>query len=276
MEWHQSIGSTQDYLLAQVNQQVATADSGADVPAFSGLSAHGAAVATDDQRGGHGRIGRAWQSSPGASLAVSILIRPSQLRYPLKQDQYSWLTLVAASAIVQWINRVAPNAGAAIKWPNDILARDGRKLVGILASVTHDATGVVLGCGVNLNFGDKGAPVQTATSLAEWVKDTSTLPMGKQAAQQLHNAVLEGIEQFAQDCALRGTDAGTEVLKDQMSTLGQQVRAELPDGTFLTGTASDLGAGGSLVLQRVESSLGVIEATREVSAGDIIHLRRQR
>jgi BirA family biotin operon repressor/biotin-[acetyl-CoA-carboxylase] ligase len=49
-------------------------------------------------------------------------------------------------------------------------------------------------------------------------------------------------------------------------TLGRDVRAELPGGSFVEGVAVDVDADGSLV---IETAAG----RRTVSAGDVVHLR---
>jgi len=53
-----------------------------------------------------------------------------------------------------------------------------------------------------------------------------------------------------------------------MSTLGTEVRAELPGGQMLHGTAVRLRSGGELELRDGDGALHV------VSAGDVVHLRR--
>ena len=50
------------------------------------------------------------------------------------------------------------------------------------------------------------------------------------------------------------------------ATLGQSVRAELPGGREVVGQATDIDAGGALV---IDSADGVVA----VSAGDVVHLR---
>ena len=58
---------------------------------------------------------------------------------------------------------------------------------------------------------------------------------------------------------------------DRLSTLGRAVRAELPGGGVLEGTAVGLGPGGTLRVKHVTPDRGTIET--EVSAGDVARLR---
>ena len=84
---------------------------------------HGSAIIADAQDAGRGRLGRTWTSPPGANLHLSVLIRT-----PLPLERVPLVCLGAAAV-------VAESAGVPlhIKWPNDLLARDGRKVAGLLA-----------------------------------------------------------------------------------------------------------------------------------------------
>ena len=51
------------------------------------------------------------------------------------------------------------------------------------------------------------------------------------------------------------------------STLGRQVRAELPGGRVVTGTASDIDESGRLVVETTDGA-------ELIGAGDVVHLTR--
>ena len=76
-----------------------------------------------------------------------------------------------------------------------------------------------------------------------------------------------------QTLQIGGWDApvGITLVADRLSTLGRAVRAELPGGGVLEGTAVGLGPGGTLRVRHVTPDRGTIET--EVSAGDVAHLR---
>ncbi len=97
------VGSTQDVLRAW-------AEEGAP---------EGALVLAEVQEKGRGRRGRPWESRPGASLTFSLLLRPS-----LPLPALGLLPLLSGLAL-----REAVGVGG-LKWPNDLLAPDGRKLAG--------------------------------------------------------------------------------------------------------------------------------------------------
>lgn len=264
--WLAHAGSTQDHVLAAAAEQ-------------PDRWPHLSAAATLDQRTGHGRRGRGWTTPPGTALAVSVVLRPD-----LDLGHYTWVTLVAAAAMSGELQ--ARGVPARVKWPNDVLAEDGRKLCGILASVLPDQSGLVLGLGLNLDFGPGGPPVETATSVAEWVP-AGTLP----AAQELLDAVLTALSASLEAFGLAVREhpgevdgkhpAAADVVR-QVATLGTKVTLHLPDGSTLAGTARALGSGGTLLVEpadRGKMDTAVPGATRrgellEVSAADVVHLRR--
>ena len=120
-------------------------------------------VVADFQRAGRGRQGRGWLAEPGDALLMSVLFRDSTpAPAPLR-----WTSL-AAVALVEAIDEVAPGLHPAIKWPNDVLLGD-RKVAGILAETTWDSRELVAIVGVGLNVNTSPADIQplqrAATSL---------------------------------------------------------------------------------------------------------------
>ncbi|HZR94768.1 MAG TPA: biotin--[acetyl-CoA-carboxylase] ligase [Gaiellaceae bacterium] len=112
----------------------------------------GAVVATDHQTEGRGRLGRRWEDVPGASLLVSVLLRPT-LPMPLWPE----LSLVAGEAVAAAL-RAETGIDATLRHPNDVVVA-GRKLVGVLPEAS--AGRVVLGIGVNVNQERDELPVDT-------------------------------------------------------------------------------------------------------------------
>jgi BirA family biotin operon repressor/biotin-[acetyl-CoA-carboxylase] ligase len=110
----------------------------------------GTTVVASAQTAGRGRLGRTWHSPAGAGLYVSIVFRDPRVA-PM-------LTLAGGVAAADGI-RTATGLPVEIKWPNDIVVREGRhrprrlKLAGILAEASTGADGlqhVILGLGVNV------------------------------------------------------------------------------------------------------------------------------
>ncbi len=108
----------------------------------------GALVVAERQTHGRGRLGRPWLSPPGNLYSSLLLVDPVPDLLPLR----------AGVALVQ-----AAGHGR-LKWPNDLLSPDGRKLGGIL--IERAGHRLLLGIGVNL----EQAPLPTAAALGEFCR----------------------------------------------------------------------------------------------------------
>ncbi len=96
---------------------------------------HGALVTAAEQSAGRGRQGRTWSAPPGRALLLSLVLR----------DPPRLLPLAAGLAVAE---EVGPDAR--IKWPNDVLLSDGRKVAGILVEGRPQEGWAVLGIGLNV------------------------------------------------------------------------------------------------------------------------------
>jgi BirA family biotin operon repressor/biotin-[acetyl-CoA-carboxylase] ligase len=142
----------------------------------------GTTVIASAQTAGRGRLGRSWFSPPGAGLYVSVVLRDPRLA--------GMVTLAGGVAVADGI-RAATGLPVEIKWPNDVVIRDGRararrlKIAGVLAEASTGPEGlqyVILGFGVNVRTSafppslsqiatsieaELGRPVDAAAVLAE-------------------------------------------------------------------------------------------------------------
>lgn len=101
------------------------------------------------QTAGRGRRGRRWQTPLAGGIALSFV-----RRFDGGMATLSGLSLVAGIAVLRALAD-AGIEGAALKWPNDIVA-NGRKLGGILVELGGDALGpcrAIVGIGVNVRIG---------------------------------------------------------------------------------------------------------------------------
>lgn len=93
------------------------------------------------QSAGRGRLGRAWQSEPGASLTCSLGL-------PLAPADWSGLSLAVGVTLAESLH-----PDIRLKWPNDLWLQD-RKLAGILIETASNGPGTgrsaVVGVGINL------------------------------------------------------------------------------------------------------------------------------
>jgi len=114
-------------------------------------------VIADSQAAGRGRRGRPWHDEPGASLLVSIVLRP---RVPAAR--LATLSLTAGVALAEALERAA-GLDARLKWPNDVLV-GGRKLAGILLEsrlgVAPAGGSAVVALGIGVNLTQRTFPVE--------------------------------------------------------------------------------------------------------------------
>lgn len=107
----------------------------------------GTVILSEEQTAGKGRLARAWTSTQGKGIWMSVVIRPDIP--PTKAPQF---TLLAAVAVARAIEEVT-DVRAEIKWPNDLLI-NGKKCTGILTELQADIDrvhAIILGIGVNVN-----------------------------------------------------------------------------------------------------------------------------
>jgi BirA family biotin operon repressor/biotin-[acetyl-CoA-carboxylase] ligase len=104
----------------------------------------GTTVIADRQTRGRGRDGRVWSDRPGMSLLMSIVLRADEATDP------STVPLRVGLAVACAIEDAAA-AGASIKWPNDVLAQDGRKIAGILCEGASGSASAWLVAGIGIN-----------------------------------------------------------------------------------------------------------------------------
>ncbi len=269
----ESIDSTNRYLLEEAR---------AGAPA-------GVVAVADHQTAGRGRLGRSWEAPAGANLLLSVLLRPALD----PSDRHLATTAVALAAVdaveALGLAPIAPGGtpvgasgagdrsdrtpiGVGIKWPNDLVDGEGRKLAGVLAEsdLASAAPGegspapVVVGIGVNVNWpaADGDLPVELR-GLAVSLRMLTGSAVDREG---LLSALLTALEVRAADLdSPAGRNRLTDDLLRRCTTVGRRVRVDLADTTF-EGTATGIGPGGHLL---VETDRGV----RTVVAGDVIHVR---
>ena len=253
--WLDEVGSTNSDLVARVSSE-----EGSSWPDFS-------VIATDNQVAGKGRLGRDWSAPAGASLAVSVLLRPhTPAGRPLPPESLGWFGLLAGLAMTRACNSVLPEGKRAmIKWPNDVLI-SGRKVCGVLSELvtTADGMALVVGTGVNIALAEDQLPVPTATSLAIEGAHTS-----------LDELLAAYLTEFSRITKVFVSAAGNvrssgllDQIRDECDTIGRSVRVELPSGENPVGTAIGINEEGSLVVEMANCAEPLV-----VSAGDVTHLR---
>ncbi|MFE5535192.1 biotin--[acetyl-CoA-carboxylase] ligase [Streptomyces sp. NPDC056492] len=251
-------------LWTSVEVVAATGSTNTDLAARAARLPEGAVLVAEEQTAGRGRLDRSWVAPPRSGLFFSVLLKPGD---SVPQERWGWLTLLAGVAAAGGLSRAA-GVDTALKWPNDLLLTvngEERKTGGILAERVGD--GVVIGIGLNVTLTEDELPVPEAGSLI----------LAKAAVtdrEPLLKAVLRSLEQWYGDWRAAGGDPAASGLQEAYAadcvTLGRHVRADLPGGRTLTGTAEAVDADGRLVVRTAE------DEHEAVGAGDVVHLRSVR
>ncbi|MCZ2806462.1 biotin--[acetyl-CoA-carboxylase] ligase [Modestobacter sp. VKM Ac-2983] len=220
-------------------------------------AAEGLVLVAEHQAAGRGRLDRTWVSPPRAGLTVSVLLRPD-----VPAARRAWLSLLTGVALAEAVGEVT-GVRTSLKWPNDLLAADGRKLAGILAE--SSGTAVVVGVGLNVSTRPDELP-DTGTSL-ELVRQE---PVDRAAVLLAFLRVLE--RRYARWAQVLGDPVPSGLAQDYLawcSTVGSAVTVTMPDGSALDGVAEAVDWDGRLV---VRTDAGVLE----LASGDVRHVRPSR
>ena len=182
-----------------------------------------AAVYTENQTAGRGRLGRSWVNAEGKALYYTVAIKE-----PLAQP--ATLPLLASLAVRRQL-QLRYGVDCQIKWPNDLLL-NGKKIVGILCeSVSYgyqqQGRGILCGIGINL-------------AQPQSYFDAADLPHGTSLALQGATVDLSTDPAFA---------PFREEYKAACINLGRRVTFDLPDGSQGAGEAVDVDAEGRLVVR---------------------------
>lgn len=208
-----------------------------------------ALLAALHQSAGRGRMGRAWQSWPGASLAFSLAL-------PFAPRDFGGLSLAVGVALAEALDPLpeslaplpARAAGDAVrlklKWPNDLLVADAagpmRKVGGILIETlplpAAERRIVVIGIGLNLKPQPDAGLSQGLACLAQWRADPTPasvlLEVMPPLAAALRRFEADGFEPSAAAFARRDALAGCPVRTSAADTPEGLAEGVEPDGAL--------------------------------------------
>lgn len=233
-------------------------------------AADGTVVLAEQQTAGRGRLGRAWESSRGVNLYMSILLRPAIA--PWKAPQLSLLAGLAAAEAVR-----EEGVDARIKWPNDVVVvapRDGaghrgaaadssplRKLAGILTEIEAEADRVafvVVGIGVNVN--------SEAAHFSSELHGKATSVRMERGATVDRTALAARLLARFEDCYDAWSAGGLAALAPRWRELsvldGRRVDVAAPGESF-SGRCAGIDDDGALLLDAADGT------RRRVLAGDV-------
>jgi BirA family biotin operon repressor/biotin-[acetyl-CoA-carboxylase] ligase len=241
VEFHAEIGSTND------RARAALAEPGGD----------GLAVVADLQSAGRGRRGRSWESPSGANLMVSVGLRPR-----LAASSAGLLSIAAALAVRDASASAVPGFALWVKWPNDLVADDGRKVAGLLVetAVHGDALAeAIIGIGINVNWRSVDMP-PALRGRAVSLCDLALAPVDRVA---LLRRLLDRLD--AELVALESGGSPVERLAAVSALDGRQVTVEV-GGAQVSGVAVGVSSDGQLLL---DTGAGL----RTLAVGEVVSVR---
>ena len=218
VEHHAVVDSTS----TRARALAATLPSGAPLPL----------VVADVQQAGRGRLGRSWVADPGAAYLFSLVLRP-----PVP-------TAEAPRCVLLWAAALAEVLDLQLKWPNDLVDGQGRKVGGMLAELEGSAgtsPSVILGVGINIE-----QPTDPALTLAGSLAALGRAPRDRAA---LLGALVRAIDRVD----VRAPD-GLDRWRQRAQTLGRVVRV-----AGRTGLATGLRDDGALLIDGEPVLAGDVE-----------------
>lgn len=222
IHYHHSIGSTNDEALALAVQ---------DVPDLT-------LIIADEQTSGRGRLDRKWFTPLNSALAMSLILRPTQME-KTHPSRATGLLAVSLAASLRTLG-LTPQ----IKWPNDVLL-NGHKVAGILVEMVwmgDELEALVLGLGVNV-LKESVPPAEQVLFPATSIDDALGQPVDR--ATLLGNIISYMLEWRPK----LGTDAFIKAWEENLAFYGQQVQVEDGDGERVTGKILGLDLDGGLRLR---------------------------
>lgn len=243
-----------DTLFSRILVEASTGSTNADLAALARAGEpEGVALIAMEQTAGRGRLDRTWVSPPGASVAMSVLLKPRP-EFP----QWGWLSILAGMAVSSALREHAPDPSAVtLKWPNDVLI-GGRKVCGILSERIErpDGARAVVGMGINLELTRDELPVPTSTSLS--LEGFTVEP------ETLVGGVLAHFDRWYRAWSLRGSLRGE--YEAICSSIGAALTVTLDGSHKIAGIGRGVDAFGRL---QVATGDGV----QTFAVGDVVHAR---
>ena len=279
VHWFDEIGSTNTWLAEG-------ARAGTLVPGDVAVARY--------QSAGRGRLDRRWEAPIDSALMMSVLVRPAgalehlskwhrlglvvgvtlvevcgALGAPLWSARSGALTPTPAGDDALGLGGGPGSVGVALKWPNDLMVigypstavpegtkATARKLAGILLEAVPPI-GVVCGMGLN-----RTKPKHGGAPTGVWLSELCDPP----STQAMAALVLDTLSRRLHQAATDWTGLHAAYLA-ACSTVGQEVRVELPGGVTIEGVAVGVDADGHL---QVADRLG---GGHDLAVGDVVHVR---
>ncbi len=221
----------------------------------------GQIILADHQSSGRGRLDRDWIDTPGSSVLMSVLLRPT---FPA---EYFFLITSAMSLAALRVLESKFSIRCKLKWPNDVMV-DDKKIAGVLAEAAFEggrSSWVVVGIGLNCSQSEEelAGVGRGATSV---FAESGKLLGSKERIDLAAEIVSEFAVLYLSLTGQEGRISVAGLYRQSCDTIGSLVRVEM-SGETLIGVATDISVEGNLLVE-TDSCM------KAVPAGDVIHLRK--
>ncbi len=214
---------------------------------------NGTVIYAKRQTNGRGRLGRSWESEEGG-IYFSVILMPD-----MSFEEIHIMTALCAVGIKRALSSYLP---CGIKWPNDIVSEEGKKICGILTKLKYDGNNravINVGIGINANTKSFDKELKYASSIS--------LITGKDINEgDILCRVLEEIESC---CTPQTIPKIMEEYKKDCITLGKRVRViYAKDDKSIIGICKDINRDGSLSVETDDEKI-ICVTSGEVSVRGI-------
>jgi len=209
----------------------------------------------DHQTAGRGRHNRQWISQPGDALCLSLAYT-----FAKTPQHLSALTLALGVGVVGALQGLNVS-GARLKWPNDIVALDG-KLGGILTEVWSgqgDGVTVVAGIGMNIYVGDS-IDFAAASGWAQRPAGLNSIAHEMPTRELLAGTVIENLCATLGDFEVSGLDGFREIWQQHDWLLGREIIVDMADKR-IRGIAAGVDVDGALLVDTPDGLTRVISGS---------------
>jgi BirA family biotin operon repressor/biotin-[acetyl-CoA-carboxylase] ligase len=206
-----------------------------------------------EQTKGRGRHNREWVSKPGAGLYLSFAYTFSSLPAHLPG-----LTLALGVGIIDSLVLLGIH-GVSLKWPNDIVAQDG-KLGGILTEVqSNSAVGAAVIAGIGLNI-DLPDDIDVDAGWAHRPVDMNSVMDNPPAIDELAAGIIESMFQTYVGFEQEGFGSFVDDWRKHDWLLGRSVTVDTPERQ-ISGTAAGVDHDGALLVERNGSQTRILSGS---------------
>ena len=217
---------------------------------------------TTNQTAGRGRHGKTWHSPPGSGLCLS-----AAYTFAAEPQNLPALTLALGLGVVDALEELGID-GVQLKWPNDLVALDG-KLGGILTERQQRTTGsvtVVTGIGLNLDFTDVddfGAEAGWARRIVDLKSLCEQVPQRERIAGVLATRLLQTFVEYESNSFARFIEPWSR--RDWL--FGREITVDTAGG-HIAGIGAGVTDDGALLVSTPGSGVRRVTSGSIVVAGD--------